>query len=161
MSRRAVTAAGLAAAGGVGYYLYKAGGDPKVAEKKFEADAAKVQAKLKSDLPGREKEFEKKGEAIATQAGQKIDHAIDEVRGKLTEAQQKAQEYKDRTGQEMKQAVNKFDTTIEQKARAAEEYKERAEREMNKAVDNFDKTVERKTVEAKNGISSWFGFGGK
>ena len=61
----------------------------------------------------------------------------------------------------MKQAVNKFDTTIEQKARVAEEYKERAEREMNKAVDNFDKTVERKTVEAKNGISSWFGFGGK
>lgn len=61
----------------------------------------------------------------------------------------------------MKQAVNKFDTTIEQKARAAEDYKERAEREMNKAVDTFDKTVERKAVEARNGISSWFGFGGK
>lgn len=28
---------GLAAAGGVGYYLYKAGGDPKAAEKKFES----------------------------------------------------------------------------------------------------------------------------
>jgi hypothetical protein len=27
---------GLAAAGGAGYYLYKAGGDPKVAEKNFE-----------------------------------------------------------------------------------------------------------------------------
>jgi len=27
---------GLAAAGGVGYYLYSAGGSPKVAEKKFE-----------------------------------------------------------------------------------------------------------------------------
>lgn len=28
---------GLAAAGGVGYYLYSAGGSPKVAEKKFES----------------------------------------------------------------------------------------------------------------------------
>lgn len=36
MSRRGVTALGLAAAGGVGYYLYTAGGDPKTAEKKFE-----------------------------------------------------------------------------------------------------------------------------
>ena len=29
---------GLTAAGGVGYYLYAAGGDPKVAEKKFERE---------------------------------------------------------------------------------------------------------------------------
>lgn len=29
---------GLAAAGGVGYYFYQAGGDPKVAEKKFEGE---------------------------------------------------------------------------------------------------------------------------
>jgi hypothetical protein len=28
---------GLTAAGGVGYYLYTAGGNPKVAEKKFES----------------------------------------------------------------------------------------------------------------------------
>jgi hypothetical protein len=28
---------GLVAAGGVGYYLYNAGGSPKVAEKKFES----------------------------------------------------------------------------------------------------------------------------
>lgn len=36
MSRRGLTAVGVAAAGGIGYYLYKAGGDPKVAEKDFE-----------------------------------------------------------------------------------------------------------------------------
>ena len=35
MSRRGVTVVGLAAAGGVGYYLYTAGGDPKVAQKNF------------------------------------------------------------------------------------------------------------------------------
>jgi hypothetical protein len=36
MSRRGVTIVGLAAAGGVGYYLYTAGGDPKVAQKNFQ-----------------------------------------------------------------------------------------------------------------------------
>jgi hypothetical protein len=36
MSRRGLTIGGLAVAGGVGYYLYSAGGDPKVAQKKFE-----------------------------------------------------------------------------------------------------------------------------
>lgn len=37
MSRtRAPLFLGLAAAGGVGYYLYGAGGNPKVAEKRFE-----------------------------------------------------------------------------------------------------------------------------
>ena len=36
MSQRALTLGGLAVAGGVGYYLYTAGGDPKVAQKQFE-----------------------------------------------------------------------------------------------------------------------------
>lgn len=36
MSQRAVTIGGGALLAGVGYYLYAAGGDPKVAEKKFE-----------------------------------------------------------------------------------------------------------------------------
>jgi hypothetical protein len=36
MSRRGLTVAGLALAGGAGYYLYSAGGDPKVAQKKME-----------------------------------------------------------------------------------------------------------------------------
>jgi hypothetical protein len=38
MSKRGLTVVGLAAAGGAGYYLYKAGGDPKVAEKNFEGE---------------------------------------------------------------------------------------------------------------------------
>merc|ERR1712225_216091 len=42
MSRRGLTIAGLALAGGAGYYLYSAGGDPKVAQKKMEADAHKL-----------------------------------------------------------------------------------------------------------------------
>ena len=36
MSRRGLAALGLAAAGGAGYYLYTAGGDPKVAQKNLQ-----------------------------------------------------------------------------------------------------------------------------
>ena len=38
MSNRVVTVGGGALLAGVGYYLYAAGGDPKVAEKKFEGE---------------------------------------------------------------------------------------------------------------------------
>jgi hypothetical protein len=96
MSRRALTIGGLVVAGGVGYYLYSAGGDPKVAQKNFEgmlawcppsfsisllthpttADASKASAKLKSEVPGKAKEVEKKGEAYAQSAGSKFDSAV-------------------------------------------------------------------------------------
>lgn len=36
MSRRALTIGGLIIAGGAGYYLYSAGGDPKLAQKNLE-----------------------------------------------------------------------------------------------------------------------------
>jgi len=36
MSNRAIPAIGVAAAAAAGYYLYSAGGDPKLAEKKAE-----------------------------------------------------------------------------------------------------------------------------
>lgn len=45
MSNRVVTVGGGALLAGVGYYLYTAGGDPKVAEKKFEGEMDRV-AKL-------------------------------------------------------------------------------------------------------------------
>jgi hypothetical protein len=37
MPNRGVLLGGVAVAGAAGYYLYSAGGDPKVAEKKFES----------------------------------------------------------------------------------------------------------------------------
>ena len=36
MSQRALQVGGLAVLGGVGYYFYQAGGDPKAAQKKAE-----------------------------------------------------------------------------------------------------------------------------
>lgn len=48
MSRNGLTVAGLAVAGGVGYYLYSAGGDPKVAQKNLEGS---IQAPPKLPTP--------------------------------------------------------------------------------------------------------------
>ena len=46
MVKRGVAAIGLAAAGGAGYYLYNAGGDPKAAQKyaegMFEANQVQI-----------------------------------------------------------------------------------------------------------------------
>ena len=40
------------------------------------ADTSKLSSQIKNELPGKEKEAEKKGEALASQAGQKIDQAV-------------------------------------------------------------------------------------
>ena len=42
MSGRVWQAGGVAAVGGIGYYLYSAGGNPKVAEKKMEGTSQHV-----------------------------------------------------------------------------------------------------------------------
>ncbi|PMD27339.1 hypothetical protein NA56DRAFT_232356 [Hyaloscypha hepaticicola] len=79
---------GIAAAGGVGYYLYSAGGNPKVAEKKFESDLSKASAKVKSELPGRGTEAQKDAEKWASQAGAKVDSAVDKARVEAAKAEQ-------------------------------------------------------------------------
>ena len=48
MSNRVVTVGGGALLAGVGYYLYAAGGDPKVAEKKFEGELYSTRSLLRS-----------------------------------------------------------------------------------------------------------------
>ncbi|KAI1609342.1 hypothetical protein EDD36DRAFT_67725 [Exophiala viscosa] len=128
MSNRALQFGGLAVAGGVGYYLYNAGGDPKVAEKKLEADAHKLSASIRNDLPGKGKEYEKKGEALTASAGREFDRASAEAKAKLAEAEAKAKEVG-----------------------------HKASKEVNGAIDKFDKTVENEASKAKSGISSWFG----
>jgi len=133
--RPGIAILGLAAAGGVGYYLYQAGGDPKVAQKQAEADAHKASAKLKSEVPGREKEAEKKGELLAAQAGAKIDQVGAKIDQTSYEAQRKLEEAK----------------------KEASEFSQKAANEANKAIDKFDKSVTDGASKAKSGFSSWFG----
>lgn len=64
---------GLTAAGGVGYYLFNAGGNPKAAENQFEADVHKAAATAKDKLPiGRDPDVT----GYAAQAGGKVDKAV-------------------------------------------------------------------------------------
>ena len=106
---------GLAAAGGVGYYLYSAGGSPKVAEKKFEADIAAASAKVKSEIPGRSKEAQKDAEKWASEAGAKLDGAADKARAELA----KAENQFDHLRKDTNQKINEFDRKVEAKAAEA------------------------------------------
>ncbi|KZF19041.1 hypothetical protein L228DRAFT_264156 [Xylona heveae TC161] len=123
---------GLTLAGAGGYYLYSAGGDPKVAEKQFEHDAARVSAKVRGELPGKEKEAQKQGEEWAQKAGARIDSTVDDAKSRIDQAN--------------KDASSKFN-----------EYRKEAGTQLNSAVDTFDKKVEEGTSKAKSGISGWFG----
>ncbi|RBQ71072.1 hypothetical protein VDGD_00013 [Verticillium dahliae] len=73
---KAPLAIGLTAAGGIGYYLFAAGGSPKVAEKKAEADAHRAAASIKSHLPGRDVGAQGTLGDAAARTGAKIDHAV-------------------------------------------------------------------------------------
>ncbi|KAI1851018.1 hypothetical protein JX265_004550 [Neoarthrinium moseri] len=119
---------GLTAAGGIGYYLYGAGGNATVAQKNAEADAHKLSAKVKSEIPGRANEAEKRAESYGAQAGAKFDSAAQKTQAEVAKAKADAEAY----------AKDVKASTL-------------------KKVDEFDRKVEQKTAEAKSGISSWFG----
>ncbi|KAL6863948.1 hypothetical protein J3F83DRAFT_766983 [Trichoderma novae-zelandiae] len=123
---------GLGAAGGIGYYLYGAGGNAKAAEKKFESDADRASARIRSHLPGSSPNLEKDFKGYGQEAGAKIDKAVADA---------------DRETSKLK--------------KEAEAYAKEAKSEALKAVDKFDRKVEDGAAKAKGGISSWFGGSSK
>ncbi|KAK6600928.1 hypothetical protein H4I95_07910 [Botrytis cinerea] len=127
-SSRAPLYIGLAAAGGVGYYLYSAGGSPKVAEKQFESDLSRASAKVKSEIPGRSTQAQKEAEKWGSEAGAKLDSAGQQARAELAKAEGKFEQYKNDAAQ----------TTM-------------------KKIDEVDRKIEAEAAKAKSGISSWFG----
>ncbi|MCJ1382078.1 hypothetical protein MMC17_005190 [Xylographa soralifera] len=145
---RLVPTLGVVALGTVGYYLYSAGGNPKVAEKQFEHDAASASARMKGDLPGKGKEAKLQGEVWAKQAGAKLDHVVDDAKATLHETDAKL-------SAKMAEADVKIDHLKADGLQKAKELR----KDTDKKIDEFDTTVIRKTQEAKSGIASWFGFG--
>jgi len=139
MSRRGLTALGLVAAGGAGYYLYNAGGDPKVAQKQVEADVHKASAKIQGEAVPRGKEAGARGEAFVRQAGDKFDQAAYDAEKKF-EANKKEAEKKLHEGR-----------------KEAQDAAAKTSSKVNQEIDKFDKTVTEKASQAKSGISSWFG----
>ncbi|KAK4965196.1 hypothetical protein LTR66_012190 [Elasticomyces elasticus] len=123
---------GLGLAGAGGYYLYQAGGSPKVAEKKFEHDLAKLGG-------SKEQEVKTEGKLYAKEAGAKLDDLVAQAKETTSKVDAKLEAYR-----------NTAEKNIDQ-------YSKEAKKDFNQAVDKFDKTVEEKAAQAKSGLSSWFG----
>ncbi|KAF9889169.1 hypothetical protein FE257_007658 [Aspergillus nanangensis] len=122
--------AALAAAGAGGYYLYRAGGDPKGAKEEMKHDVDK--ARNKASSPG---QAEQKAEKFGAEAGEKIDEAVANAKTKATEADKKAAG----VAQESLDKLNEARQDVSQKLRT----------EIEKA----DQTVEQKASEAKGTVS--------
>ncbi|KAI5859721.1 hypothetical protein GGS23DRAFT_267309 [Durotheca rogersii] len=106
---------GLTAAGGIGYYLYSAGGDPKVAQKQAEADANR----FKSELPGRGDEIRRDAEKYGAQAGARVDDALSKAQAELRKATADAEAHaRDAKAAALKK-VDEFDKKIEDEASKA------------------------------------------
>ncbi|KAL4725465.1 hypothetical protein ACLX1H_007614 [Fusarium chlamydosporum] len=116
---------GGGAAVGIGYYLYAAGGNPRAAEKKFEADAHGAAADMKARFPGRHADTESDLKGAGAAVGQKIDQVTAEA---------------DRQAGVVKSNVK----SVAKDAKA----------EAMRVVDKFDNRVEAEAAKAKGGISS-------
>ncbi|EJT80401.1 hypothetical protein GGTG_00401 [Gaeumannomyces tritici R3-111a-1] len=106
---------GLAGAGGVGYYLYQSGGNTKVAQKQFEHDMHSASTKVKSELPGRGREYEKEAEKLGAQAGAKFDTATANAKAEAAKLEAYARDAK---AGAMKK-VDEFDRKVEDGAAKA------------------------------------------
>ncbi|KAL8913371.1 MAG: hypothetical protein Q9172_007301 [Xanthocarpia lactea] len=146
-SRRALQIGGATVAVGSVYYLYSAGGNPKVAEKKLEHDVTAAGARLRGQELS-QKEAQKKGELLAREAGATIDRTVDNVRADIHQADKVITS-------KLHEAGSKVDQLKEEGSKALHD----TSKELQQTADNFDKKVTQKTVEAKSGISSWLGFG--
>ncbi|KAH8821116.1 hypothetical protein F5884DRAFT_766675 [Xylogone sp. PMI_703] len=102
---------GLTAAGGVGYYLYKAGGSPKAAEKRFESDIHSASAKIRGELPPRDSALGK--------AENKVDEATERARAGLAQAESKVDEYGSQIRKDTREKINAFDKKVEEGASKA------------------------------------------
>ncbi|KAF2091402.1 hypothetical protein K490DRAFT_31510 [Saccharata proteae CBS 121410] len=121
------------------YYLYQAGGSPKVAEKQVEHDAARLSSTIKGELPGRGKEAKTTAKVYAQEAGEKIDSAINDAKAQTSKVDAKLEAYRANADKKIG------------------EYKAELGKEANQAIDKFDRTVEQKASESKSWVSSWFG----
>jgi len=139
MTNRGVLLGGAAVAGGAVYYLYKAGGNPKVAEKTFEKDAASASSAIKSRLPGTGKEVEKEARLTGEKLGQSFDNAVSQAKDSTHKVDAKLEGYRTDAGKKI------------------DEYRRETGDTLNKAVDKFDKSVEKGAAQSKSWISGWFG----
>lgn len=136
----------LAAAGGVGYYLYSAGGSPKAAEKRLEADVASLSSSTKSHLPGSSTEVKKQGEVLSADAGAKFDELKRDASKAVSNVDAKLADYRSEAEKKLAQGKAELEArTAEARAKGLE------------AADKFDVKVGENVKEVKKAAGSWFG----
>ncbi|OAX84806.1 hypothetical protein ACJ72_00829 [Emergomyces africanus] len=104
---------GLAAAGAGGYYLYRAGGDPKRATRQFEDDASRAGSKL------RDESNKALGHGSAEQIGANIDRADEKATKFVKEEADKLSKTRHDVAKDVNAKIDSFDKTVEQKAAEA------------------------------------------
>ncbi|KAK5992356.1 hypothetical protein PT974_05760 [Cladobotryum mycophilum] len=107
---------GLGAAGGVGYYLFQAGGDTKAAEKKFESDLNKAAGRAQT---GSSPDAERELKGYGKEAGAKIDKTWAEADKQAGKLKKDAEAYAKDAKAEALKAVDKFDQKVEEGAAKA------------------------------------------
>lgn len=127
------------------------------------ADAHKLSAKVKGELPGRASEAEKRTEQYGAEAGAKFDSAVSHSIMPLPWSALSRPHAMDNTMgssrliANLSQQVHKSQAEFAKAKAEAEAYAKDVKANTLKKVDEFDRKVEAKTAEAKTGISSWFG----
>ena len=151
MSGRFLKIGGVVAAGGAAYYLYNAGmsggyelslntcdfvarhqltfslptpgGDPKAAEKRFEADATKLSNQVQNNLPGKADEAKKDAQVAQADISSKANELAKDARSQIDKADKNFEKYK-----------------ADAEKRIEQGGKEAADK-ANSAIDKFDKSV--------------------
>lgn len=163
---------GLGVAGGIGYYLYQAGGDPKLAEREFErtshpsvlrlvtpADTRQMMPRAclprsRATSPGRKRKRRPAQRCwVRRQARRSIRRSV-VTTGGLRQSVDFSQIA------EAKATTSKIDEKLEAYRAQADkkigEVSSQTAKELHSAVDKFDKTVEDKTAQSKSWLSGWF-----
>ncbi|KAK4230240.1 hypothetical protein QBC38DRAFT_496771 [Podospora fimiseda] len=155
--RRAPIALGAAAAGGIGYYLYSAGGNPRVAERKFEADAHRASSKLKESIPPPHDASSYRSSNYDSQSPISSSRSSSSSIRTDESAEQKGARVGQQVGGKIDSAVN----DLSKAKQDTESYAKQTKAEALRKIDDFDRTVEEKAAKSKSYLSGWFGSGNK
>ncbi|KAL9043452.1 MAG: hypothetical protein Q9214_003366 [Letrouitia sp. 1 TL-2023] len=155
---------GTAAVAGGLYYIYQMPGDAGSAELRFQKLAEEVTAagrKIRLEREEAQRKAQTEGEELVKKAGAQIDKTADSLRSSVNEANAKLGSGLNQAGQKLDQLTDEGSKKVNSAYDQASKAYQDTSKQVNETADSFDKTVNKKASEAKGGISSWLGFGGK
>lgn len=120
-------------------------------------DAARLSAKIKGEIPGKEKEWKTEAKLYGEEAGAKIDDTVCSTTIQLSRPDANSTLQIAAAKAKTKDIDSKLEAYRVDAEKNIEKYKNEAGKELNAAVNKFDKTVEDAASKTKSGVSSWFG----